>query len=318
MGDVMLGRLMNEVLRDRGPAHPWGDMLPLLRSADVRLINLECVIAGGGEAWTRTRKVFHFRADPSALSSLRVAAIDCVSLANNHVLDYGEVALEEMLQHLDSAGIAHAGAGHNRDEAFQPAILAVRGVRIAVVACTDNQPEWAATPSAAGVSFVRIAKAGPGTDTLLAAIASARAGADFVVCSIHWGPNMRQRPPPGFRTFAQWLLDSGVDLVYGHSAHVVQGIEVYRGKPILYDTGDFVDDYAVDPTLRNDRSFLFRLTIGEGRVIALDLMPVLISGCQVHQATDRDFRDTCTTMCRLSEELGTTLEECATGLQLTL
>ncbi|HEX6507279.1 MAG TPA: CapA family protein [Chloroflexota bacterium] len=237
-GDVMLGRLMNDVLRDRGPDYPWGDTLPLLRSVDLRLINLECVIALTGEPWTRTPKMFHFRADPVAIETLRLASIDCVSLANNHVLDYHEAALEGMLGRLDAAGILHAGAGLNRAAAFHHAIVEQRGVRIAVVAFTDNQPEWAATPSSTGVSFVPVDATDPQLDTLLAAIESARADADMVVCSAHWGPNMRQRPPPSFRSFAHALVDHGVDLIWGHSAHLVQGVEVYRSTPIIYDAGD--------------------------------------------------------------------------------
>ena len=317
-GDVMLGRLVDEAIRRSGVGYPWGDTLPLLRSADARLINLECVIAAGGERWTRTPKVFHFRAGPPALETLRLAAIDCVSLANNHVLDYSEAALLELLGRLDGAGIAHAGAGANLDDAVRPAILQVVGIRIAVAAFTDNQPEWAATPSTPGVNFVEVRSESAGMATVERAIAAARREADLVLCTAHWGPNMRLRPPQAFQDFAHRLIDSGVDVIHGHSAHVFQGIEVYQGKPILYDTGDYVDDYAVDPALRNDRSFLFSLTVGQRRVTAIDLVPVLISRCQVNRATGHDFADTCRTMRGLSAELGTRLEERPEGLHLQL
>ena len=99
-GDVMLGRLANDALVRCGPAHPWGNTLPALCAADLAIVNLECVIARGGRPWTRWPKVFHFRADPVALTALRLAGIDGVTLANNHVLDYGEDALLEMLDRI--------------------------------------------------------------------------------------------------------------------------------------------------------------------------------------------------------------------------
>ena len=317
-GDVMLGRLMRDVVHAHGPAYPWGDVLPMLRAADMRIINLECVIAANGAPWTRTPKVFHFRADPIAIETLQAAAIDCIVLANNHVLDYEEPALEEMIRRLDKAGISHTGAGHNLTEAFQPALLERQGVRIAVVAFTDNQPEWAATPTSPGVAFVQPGSSGKGVETLMQALDEARSNADVLICSAHWGPNMRQRPPAHFREFAYQLIDRGVDLVHGHSAHIVQGIEIYQGKPILYDVGDFVDDYAVDPTLRNDRSFLFRITIQGGKITSLEMLPTLIHQFQVNPATGEDARETCSTMCRLSAELGTNLEEWDQGLRLSL
>src|SRR5438105_554026 len=99
-GDVMLGRLVDRyVIQDVGapPARIWGDVLPLLLAVDVRLANLECVISTSGQEWHPQTKAFHFRASPKAIDFLKAARIDCVTLANNHVLDYGEDALEECL-----------------------------------------------------------------------------------------------------------------------------------------------------------------------------------------------------------------------------
>ncbi len=110
-GDVMLGRAVDEALLRFGPAHPWGDLRLVLNEADLTIVNLECVIARGGEPWSRWPKAFHFRADPVAVRALQLAGIDCVTLANNHVLDYEEEALLEMLELLRQAGIAFAAPG---------------------------------------------------------------------------------------------------------------------------------------------------------------------------------------------------------------
>jgi poly-gamma-glutamate synthesis protein (capsule biosynthesis protein) len=116
---------------------------------------------------------------------------------------------------------------------------------------------------------------------------------------------MVQRPRETFRRFARAVIDRGVDIYYGHSAHVFQGVEIYRGKPILYDTGDFIDDYAVDPKMRNDWSFLFRVSVEEGAFERLDLTPVKLSYAQVDLATGGEREPILDRMERLSAQMGT-------------
>lgn len=307
-GDVMLGRLMNPVLQDRGPLYPWGDTLPLLRGADLTLMNLECVISESGSPWTRWAKAFHFRADLIALDALREAGVDFVSLANNHVLDYQEEALLEMLDRLEAAGIAHTGAGRNRLEAERPALLRTGNLSIGVLAFTDNEPGWAATAGRPGTNYLPASTDPRHFRRVRRGIAAARAlGADLVIVSNHWGPNMRVRPTPEFRRFARATIDAGADLYLGHSAHLFQGVELYRGKPIFYDAGDFVDDYAVDPVLRNDRSALIQCRVGPEGVHAVRLFPVLIAGFQANLARGAEFDAIATRLQQLCAELGTRL-----------
>lgn len=104
-GDVMLGRGVNEVLRTLDPEQVWGNVLPLIRSADLRIVNLECALTDYERPWSRTPKVFHFRADPSAVEVLEAARIDACSLANNHTLDFEERGLLDTLEYLKTAGI---------------------------------------------------------------------------------------------------------------------------------------------------------------------------------------------------------------------
>jgi poly-gamma-glutamate synthesis protein (capsule biosynthesis protein) len=269
-------------------------------------VNLECVIARGGRPWARWPKVFHFRADPVALTALQRAGIDCVTLANNHVLDYEEDALLEMLGLLEQSGMAYTGAGRYDEEARRPALLEARGLRVGVVAFTDNEPGWAATPAAPGTSWIPITLEEQSLAPVREGISRARAeGAELVIVSMHWGPNMVQRPSPLFRAFAQTVLDAGADLLFGHSAHVFQGIEIYRGRPIIYDAGDFVDDYAVDPTLRNDWGLLFRLHVAQAAIRRIELDPVLIDNCQVNFAAGAAHQAIAERIGALSAEMGT-------------
>ncbi len=305
-GDVMLGRGVNEALRGMSPEEPWGDVLPLLEDADLRIVNLECAITAHRVPWTRTRKVFHFRADPSAVEVLRSAGIDAVSLANNHTLDFEEQGLLDTLAHLEVAGIPYAGAGRDRREAARPALLTAGAERVALLAFTDNEPPFAAGPDKPGTNYLPVSLEPEVLGRVEEAVGAAReAGAETVVFSNHWGPNMVERPPDLFRRFARAVVDRGVDIYYGHSAHIFQGVEIYRGKPILYDTGDFLDDYAVDERLRNDRSFLFRLSVEGGELRRLELFPVTLLYAQVKRATGAEREAILDRMQSLSTEMGT-------------
>jgi hypothetical protein len=162
-GDVMLGRMVDqEVIRNQSlrPEALWGDVLPILLAADLRVINLECVISARGREWHPQSKAFHFRAHPRAIDCLKSASIDAVTLANNHVLDYGAEALLDCLGLLDQAGITHAGAGRNLAAAMEPAFLPVARDVVAVLALTDNEPDWEAADVKPGVVYVAYARRG--------------------------------------------------------------------------------------------------------------------------------------------------------------
>jgi poly-gamma-glutamate synthesis protein (capsule biosynthesis protein) len=305
-GDVMLGRGVNETLPDVRLEEPWGDVLPLLLSADLRVINLECAITEHRRPWSRTRKVFHFRADPAATGVLEAARIDACSLANNHTLDFEEKGLLDTLSHLEAAGIRYAGAGNDLKEAARPVLL--EGA-VALVAFTDNEPPFAAGLDRPGTNYLPVSTEPEVLRRVEEAIGAAReAGARTVIFSNHWGPNMVLRPPEAFRRFARAVVDLGADVYYGHSAHVFQGVEIYRGKPILYDTGDFIDDYAVDPNLRNDRSFLFCVSMEGGSLQRLELFPVVLPYARVELAHGDERGKILDLMHKLSAEMGTVFE----------
>lgn len=285
-GDVMLGRGV-ERLRRGDPPSVWGDLLGRLRALDGLFVNLECPLSTRGEQWTRTHRPFHFRADPEwAVPALEAAGVDCATLANNHALDYGPLALADTLDALSGAEIARVGAGPDRETAWTPVSVPVSGLDVAVVAFTDNTQEYAADRDSPGVAHAPIDVDDDRTRRRAGnALAAARErDPDLLVASLHWGPNMEAYPPEEFRRFARWLVDRGVDLLHGHSAHVLQGVEVYDGTPIVYDAGDFVDDYAVDEELRNDRSALFEARIDGGDVAELRALPVEIDRCAVRRA----------------------------------
>lgn len=289
-------------------AYPWGDTLAALRTADLRLVNLECVMTDRQERWADgAHKAFYFRATPATIESLRRAHVDFAALANNHSLDFGARGMLDTVRLLDGARIAHAGAGEDEDAAQEPALLAARGQRISVLSYADYPAEWAASDDSPGINYLPVSMAPEIQDRLRRALARARAESDLVLLSVHWGPNMRLRPTPEFREFARAAVDAGADVFWGHSAHVAQGVELWGGKPILYDTGDFVDDYAVDPELRNDLSAIFLLELEPPHVRRVRIVPVSIGAMQVNLARGRDREVFLERMGRLCAELGTSL-----------
>ena len=191
----------------------------------------------------------------------------------------------------------------------------LREHRIGVLAYADYPVEWAASETSPGINYTPISVAGEDFAPIERALDATRQHADLVIFSIHWGPNMRERPTAKYRDFARRVIDAGADLFWGHSAHIVQGVELWHDKPILFDTGDFVDDYADDPDLRNDLSALFVVTARPPAIERIDLIPVLISGCQVNRAQGKDREWFCQRFTTLSAELGTNVQS-ADGLPM--
>jgi poly-gamma-glutamate synthesis protein (capsule biosynthesis protein) len=305
VGDVMLGRLVNDVLTYKPPDYPWGDTLPLFREADVRICNLECVISDRGRPWSATPKVFHFRSDAKNLAVLQKARIDGVSLGNNHALDYGYDALLETLGLFKQAGIHYAGAGTNLAEACRTAVIETGGVRLGLIAFTDNEPVWEATASRPGTCYAPIDVHDKRGRRVLELVTQAKAQVDVLVVSTHWGPNWGYQPPDEHVSFGRALIDAGADVVFGHSAHIVRGIEMYHGRPIIYSAGDFVDDYAVDPVERNDQSFIFVLEVSDGSVRGLSLYPTVIRHFQARLAQAGMAEEISGKMRSLCSRLGT-------------
>lgn len=314
-GDVMLGRLVNEAVAEHGPGYVWGDIAPLVWGADAFLVNLECAITTRAVRWHDGHyKPFHFRADPGAIDALRLGRVDFASLANNHIEDFGPDGLLDTIASLDGAGIKHAGAGRDLGSARAPAVLTVHGQRIAVVAFADYPRAWAATATAPGLNFTSVSVEDEAFEPVAAAIDAAHAVADVVIVSIHWGPNMRERPPEAFRHFAHRVIDAGAKIFWGHSAHLVQAVELRPGgSVILYDTGDFIDDYAVEPELRNDLGALFLVRLRGGAVEHVELVPTRIGRRQVNRASGADRQWFTRRMELLCGELSGAVVETARG-----
>jgi poly-gamma-glutamate capsule biosynthesis protein CapA/YwtB (metallophosphatase superfamily) len=283
-GDTMLGRLIAERLHAEGPASLLApDVVDVAHEADLFVLNLECCISERGRPWPAPGKPFFFRAPPVAVETLRLLGVDCVTLANNHALDYGEEALADTLDHLSRAGIATVGAGCDVESARGHVVLERDGVRLAVLGVTDHPADFAAGPSKPGVAFADLWRDVPAW--LTGAVGVAARDADGVIVTPHWGPNMVPAPLPHVRRAAGALRAAGATLVAGHSAHVFHGVDDH----VLYDLGDFIDDYAVDAELRNDLGLLWLVDLdGDATPTRLEAVPLRLDFCYTRLATGDD------------------------------
>jgi len=231
VGDVMVAERPGELI-----AHgddPFRAFAPLLDAHDLRIGNLECVVATGGSALA---KPFTFRADPRVLPVLK-RHFDGMSLANNHSGDFGKAAFAEQLDLMRQAGLPGFGGGRNATEAHAPLILERNGLRIALLGYVEFKPRaFEADATRPGVAW-----SGEDEQVIEDIVAARRDHhADIVIPYMHWGWEEEARPSPRLQAFARRMIDAGADMVVGAHPHVTQGADVYKGKPIVYSLGNFL------------------------------------------------------------------------------
>ena len=248
-GDIMLDGAPARVMRQG--RDPFSGVAHLFKDADIRVGNLECVIATQGSVEPEKPNVF--RVHPRALKYVR-RHFDAVGLANNHSGDYGPVAFRQMLGLLKNSGIGYYGGGHHLKEAHTPLIFERKGMRIALLGYNEFQPRnFEADHDRAGIAWSE-------DEQVVRDIREARSvwRADVVIPVMHWGweepvANARQRE------LARLMIDAGADAVVGGHPHQLQNTETYLGKPIFYSLGNFVFEGFPDPI--NNRAWVVRIEI---------------------------------------------------------
>ena len=277
-GDTMLGRGVADRLR-ADPQAPLLDpaLVELARAADLFLLNLECCVSDRGTRIDVPGKPFFFRAPSLAAERLAEIGVTCVTLANNHALDFGPEALADTLSHLAAFGIVTVGAGADERAARAPVRLSAAGQPLKVVALADDPASFAAGPNRPGIAFADLR--GLGVPEWVRD--ACRPVADeLVLVMVHWGPNMTSAPVPYVRAAAGTIEAAGATLVAGHSAHVPQGM----GGRVLFDLGDFLDDYRVDRRLRNDLSLLWLVTLDDRGPQRVEGLPIRLEYARTRPA----------------------------------
>ncbi|MCQ4347151.1 CapA family protein [Pseudomonas stutzeri] len=279
-------------------AYVWGDALGELRRRrpQVRLVNLETAVTRHGRP---EPKGINYRMSPENFPLLRAAGINCCILANNHVLDWGEIGLRDTLDTLTAHDMPWAGAGLDRAGAEAPAVLALPGERRLLVFAFGLPDSgipawWAAGPHQPGVA--RLDDLSPRSlARVVGQIRATRRDGDRVLVSLHWGDNWSFAVPDEQRAFAHGLIEqAGVDLIHGHSSHHIKGIEVHRGRLILYGCGDRLNDYEGiegHAAFRGELGLLYFPRLHEdGRLQALEMVPTRLHRLRIERAEGLDRR----------------------------
>jgi len=311
---VLLAEQANgPIPRCNGPSYVWGAALGQLArmQPDARIVNLEAAVTRSND---RVHKGINYRISPENAAFLTAARIDCCTLANNHVLDWGRAGLRETLAVLRRLNIKVAGAGGNEQCAKAPAVLNLAKARLRIFAFgspTSGVPvDWAATDDAPGVNLLPDLSKVHALRVAEQIIALSRPG-DLVVVSIHWGSNWGHRIPDEQRKFAHTLIDkAGVSIIHGHSSHHPRPIEIYRDRLILYGCGDFLNDYEGIrgyERYRDDLTLMYFVDLDPagGSLRALKLVPLQIKNFRLSIPSQHDIEWIQGTLDRECRRLGT-------------
>lgn len=252
------------------------DLLDTMNSSDITMVNLEFPFSTRGVQMED--KQYTFKADPSRGPILKEMGVDIVSLANNHTLDFGTEALLDTITTLRENNILSVGAGEDLEAAKKPSVITIKGRSIAFLGASRVIPvtDWNATKYSPGVFTTY------DPTLLIEEIKLAKQSNDLVIVYVHWGIEKEEYPEEYQRTMAKKYIDAGADLVLGSHPHVLQGIEYYNGKPIVYSLGNFVFGHTIE------RTVLLDVTIDEQNLCNIRLIPCETKDAYTHTITSDD------------------------------
>lgn len=233
-GDVLLGGNVGKSLINTDVPKVLADAADNLGQADLAMINLENPMSNRGEK--DSNKLYSFRADPDSINILKILGVDLVTLANNHILDYGVDAVKDTMDQLMNNNIFYGGVGQNLIDAYKPIVIKKNGYNVAFVCATRVIPNvsWYAKDKKYGVAGCY------DPAIIISQIKEVKKSVDFVFAYIHWGNEKEEVPINNQRLLAKKLIDEGCDAVVGAHPHVLQGIEIYKEKIIAYSLGNFI------------------------------------------------------------------------------
>jgi len=256
VGDIMLSRAIGEIMESREDwAFPFRLLDSRIKNADIAFANLENPVSLVGE---NQGSVYSFRADPKALSGLLFAGFDIVSVANNHMFDWGPDAFLDTIKHLSDVGIRHVGGGANINDARKPAIINRGGMNFHFLAYSQftSKSVLVDVPSMAPLDL----------NIMREDISNLGADSSVVVVSIHWGEEYETSPSTLQRKIAYELIDAGADLVIGHHPHVIQEVEVYGNGLIAYSLGNFIFDQNFSE--ETSRGLILEVVFSDGDILS--------------------------------------------------
>jgi len=274
VGDVVLGRGVEYHLnnQEKDYTYPFQYVADILRAGDIVFGNLEVPMTESNHSLDPKGK-YVIKSREKAAEGIKYAGFNVLNLANNHIMDYYEKGLFDTIATLEKYNIEHCGAGKNIDEARIPAVLKVRDTKIAVLGYTDmaeyvfkGNPmiSFAAGEDKSGVASRKY-------ELIKEDIEKIRESVDIIIISFHWGVEDSFEVAEEQKEFAYKIIDDGADIIFGHHPHKFQGVEIYKGKPIVYSMGNFIFDQN-DPL--KQESFIVDMVFIDKKLASLELLPV--------------------------------------------
>ncbi len=302
-GDVLLGSWIGKHMETHGVDYPWESVSKVFLDSDLSLVNLECSVGTVGEAQD---KEFTYRANPKALQGLVNAGIKGVSIGNNHTLDFGRECFVQTLDNLEKHNIKYTGGGRDINAAFEPAIWEINGIKIGFLGFSRVTPhvDWYATEKRAGT----VNGYDGNSKNMIKAVQQAKEkeNVDFLIVSFHWGIQLADYPRDNDVAIAKELIDNGADCIMGHHPHVLQGIEFYKDRPIVYSLGNFIFGSKNE---RTSQTMIFNMEINKDGIINTSIIPGMIKSGKPVISEGEDKEKIINLINKLSSDWGTKVSD---------
>lgn len=267
VGDIMLSRSVGEKTKNSGDwRYPFLKIGETLKNAGFTFGNLEGPISDRGKG---NGGEMSFRADPRMFEGLTYSGFDMVTVANNHIWDYGKEAFLDTLSRLKEAGINYVGGGNNFEDAHKAVVKNINGSKIAFLGYTNLLPSNSGSLTSEPASDLLE------ENQMKQDIISAKKTADLVVVNFHWGEEYKTQHNKFQEKFAKLAIDSGASLVVGHHPHVIQEVEQYKNAYIAYSLGNFIFDQTFSS--QTMKGLMLKVTVNDKKIEKVESMDILIS-----------------------------------------
>ncbi len=283
VGDMMFGRHVNDVINQHGPDFLFKKIKPIFNQSDYVSGNFENpVLLQNEEIYEKTPKHIHLFAPKESVQAAKDAGFSIINLANNHMMDYGPVALAETIETFDEADLPHVGAGSNVEEATNIEYSNINGTKVATVGFTDALVAgFSAHDFTAGV-----ARATP--ENIVPTLQMAEENADLVIVNVHWGVEYNKNPNKRQEEMAHAISDAGADVIVGHHPHVLSDIELYNDTVIFYSLGNFIFDQG---WTRTKDSAIAQYHIDQEGKKSVEIIPLRIKEAQPYVTKNPYYRN---------------------------
>ncbi len=280
-GDVMMDSYFEDYISNFGVDYSWTSVAAIFQEADIAAINLETCVSERGQ--TLKREGYGFRSQPYTLEGLVNAGIDLVNLANNHTYDYGEAAFLDTLEHLEGNSIIYSGGGMNIEEAFKVKVLEKNNLKVGFLSFSEvrSSAVYKAGEDKPGIAYFNQ----DDNKILLDTVTKSKEECDILIIMLHWGVEYAYEPSGHQVELAHRIIEAGADGIVGHHPHVLQGIEIYKGKPILYSVGNFL---FLKKNEEAGKTAVFELEFGENNFRGGSFYPVHIDNCKAQLLENSD------------------------------